>query len=344
MKESFPLINLVLINKKKEIKMNKPNSKNPNLDIKTKNFLKNIDSLGKTPLYEMKPDEARAFLQEVQQIYDYKLEADVTDTEISTANADTITLRIVRPPGNKEKLPAIIYIHGGGWVMGDKVSHENLIKKLALHTKSVVIFPEYTPSPETVYPHAINQIYSIIQYIYNNPTEFNIDNSKIAIAGDSAGGNMAAAIALKSKAENGPDIKFQLLLYPVTDAKMKSDSYKEFENGPWLTKKSMEYFWNAYLNDKNHEEGIYVSPIYAEPEELKGLPPALIITNENDVLRDEGEEYGRKLTEAGVNVMNVRINGTIHDSMMLNGLSETPPVKAAFYLTCKTLKKALHNE
>ena len=227
--------------------------------------------------------------------------------------------------------------------MGDRYTHLNLIKRLARHTKSAVIFPEYTHSPEAVYPEAINQIYSVLKYIYNNPTEFNIDNSKIAIAGDSAGGNMAAAITLKSKNENGPDIKFQLLLYPVTDAKMKSDSYKEFENGPWLTKKSMEYFWKAYLNNKKQEEDIYVSPVYAEIDDLRGLPPALIITNENDVLRDEGEEYGRKLTEAGVSVMNVRINGTIHDCMMLNGLSQTPPVKAAFYLTCKTLKKVLHN-
>lgn len=324
--------------------MRTPNSKNPDIDLTTKKFLEEVSALDTPSIPEMTADEARNFLREIQHIYDYEQEAVVEDTEISTANSETIPLRIVRPAGyENEELPVIIYIHGGGWVMGDRYTHLNLIKRLARHTKSAVIFPEYTHSPEAVYPEAINQIYSVLKYIYNNPTEFNIDNSKIAIAGDSAGGNMAAAITLKSKNENGPDIKFQLLLYPVTDAKMKSDSYKEFENGPWLTKKSMEYFWKAYLNDKKQEEDIYVSPVYAEIDDLRGLPPALIITNENDVLRDEGEEYGRKLTEAGVSVMNVRINGTIHDCMMLNGLSQTPPVKAAFYLTCKTLKKVLHN-
>ena len=276
--------------------MRTPNSKNPDIDLTTKKFLEEVSALDTPSIPEMTADEARNFLREIQHIYDYEQEAVVEDTEISTANSETIPLRIVRPAGDEnEKLPAIIYIHGGGWVMGDRYTHLNLIKRLARHTKSAVIFPEYTHSPEAVYPEAINQIYS------------------------------------------------QLLLYPVTDAKMKSDSYKEFENGPWLTKKSMEYFWKAYLNDKKQEEDIYVSPVYAEIDDLRGLPPALIITNENDVLRDEGEEYGRKLTEAGVSVMNVRINGTIHDCMMLNGLSQTPPVKAAFYLTCKTLKKVLHN-
>lgn len=322
--------------------MTKPNSENPDLTTRTKEFLENVAKMNKPPLYEMKPEEAREFLKEVQKNYTQDIDAQITDTELFTPIADNVPVRIVRPAGNHEKLPVILYIHGGGWVMGDKYTHDAIIKKLANCTKSVVVFPEYTLSPEVVYPYAFTQIYAVLDFIFNNPDQFNIDSSRIAIAGDSAGGNMAAAIALKSKNENGPKIKFQALFYPVTDAKMQSESYNEFAEGPWLTKKAMEYFWDAYLTEKDLAEDPYVSPLYASLEDLKELPPTLIITDENDVLRDEGEEFGRKLTQAGVDVMSVRINGTCHDFMVLNGLSETAPAKAAFALACKVLKKALH--
>ena len=179
----------------------------------------------------------------------------------------------------------------------------------------------------------------MLEYVYNYPDEFDIDRDNIVIAGDSAGANMTAACALKSKVENLPPVKAQILLYPVTDASMDTKSYDDFKDGPWLTKKAMEYFWHAYLPDKKTGEEIFISPLKAGIEDLKNLPPALIITVENDVLRDEGEEYARKLDKAGVKVSNVRINGTIHDFMMLNALCENIQTKCTFSLVCSYLNK-----
>ena len=219
-----------------------------------------------------------------------------------------------------------------------------LIKQLAINTNSVVIFPEYSRSPEAKYPVALKEIYSVLEYIYENPDEFNIDNDSIAIAGDSAGANMATVTALKAKNQNGPKLKFQCLFYPVTNADMDTKSYDLFKDGPWLSKKAMEWFFEAYAPDKESRNDIYVSPLKADEEDLKGLPPTLIITAENDVLRDEGEAYARKLDSAGVDVLNIRINGTIHDFLMLNALSDTRCAKGALNLACNMLKKALHKD
>lgn len=177
---------------------------------------------------------------------------------------------------------------------------------------------------------------------FSNPDDLNIDENRIAIAGDSAGGNMAAVTALKAKNLKGPKILFQCLFYPVTNADMDTKSFDDFKDGPWLTKKAMEWFWNAYVPEKKLREDPYISPLKADIDDLKGLPPALIISVENDVLRDEGEAYARKLDVAGVDVLNVRVNGTIHDFLMLNALSDTPQAKGALELACKVLKHALH--
>ena len=205
-----------------------------------------------------------------------------------------------------------------------------------------VVFVNYFRSPEAQYPQALEEIYLSLNYIYENSKNFNINPYKIIIAGDSAGGNMAAATCIRSQKEQGPKIAFQLLLYPVTDASMKTESYKLFKDEPWLTKKAMELFWDAYLPEKKERESIYLSLNNADIADLENLPPALIITAENDVLRDEGEEYARKLDEAGVDVISVRINNTHHDFMMLNALSESLPVKVAFYLVCSVLNCKLN--
>jgi len=227
--------------------------------------------------------------------------------------------------------------------MGDEKTHDRLIRKLAAGTNSVIAFVNYTRSPEAVYPKALNQAYGVLNYLYQNPEKFNIDSDRIAVAGDSAGGNMAAALALKTLREGGPQIIFQALFYPVTDANMDSASYREFKDGPWLTAKAMEYFWNAYLPDKSYKNDMYVSPLRACLEDLTGMPPALIITAENDVLRDEGEAFARKLDAAGVHVSSVRINMTIHDFMMLDGLQNSRAAKSAFVLASKVLSHKLHN-
>lgn len=166
-----------------------------------------------------------------------------------------------------------------------------------------------------------------------------IDASKLAVAGDSVGGNMAAVVSLMAKKRNGPKIKKQILIYPVTDASMSSQSYSDFADGPWLTKKAMEWFWDAYAPERKERHDIFVSPIEATLDDLKDLPPAIVITDENDVLRDEGEAYAAKLMEAGNKVISTRYNGTIHDFLMLDALGATGPAKSALRQIVGTLNR-----
>lgn len=318
-------------------------SKQPNLVKDVEKFVDELEKEGGKPLYDMTPEEAREFIISVQQKHPLQIEADVFDTNIFTETVDNVDVRIVRPLNNNEKLPVIIYAHGGGWVIGDKEVYDTLIKRLSTCANAAVFFVNYNRSPEDCYPTALNQIYGVMDYVYNHPAEFNVDSEKMVIAGDSAGANLAAAAALKAKDENGPKILCQILLYPVTDSKMDTKSYDKFKKGPWLTKKAMEYFWDSYEPDKKLREEKYLSMLRVSEDDLRGLPPALVITAENDVLRDEGEEFARKLDEADVKAVNVRINGTIHDFMMLNALADTMPTKIAFTIVCAKLKKMFNN-
>lgn len=320
--------------------------KYPNLDPITCKFVQELE-LNKEakPLYELSPQDARKFLLDLQM----QNNSEIDDIEVfdrfilSDMNAD-IDIRIVRPIGkNSEVLPLILYIHGGGWVMGDKETHDLLIKKLSKCTNSTVAFVNYSRSPEAAYPVALNECYSVLKYLYNNHSAFNIDPYKIIVAGDSAGGNIAAVLSLKSKLEDGPKILHQLLLYPVIDSNMDTNSYKDFKNGPYLTKKSMEYFWDAYVPDKKLRKDKYVSPIYAELSDLNGIAPATIIVAENDVLRDEGEQYARKLQQAEVDTFCIRINGTCHDFLMLNALSKSVPSIGTFGIISHILNKSLYH-
>lgn len=315
----------------------------PNLDNITQAFIDEIENRGGKPLYDITPDEARHFLYNLQQEFHSNIEAYTENITIFSTTAGDISVRLIRP-GNHidEKLPVIIYCHGGGWVMGDADTYDMTIRTIANHTKSVVAFINYPRSPEFQYPDALNQISATIKHFAENGSDYNIDTQRIAIAGDSAGGNMAAAAAIKNQKEGGIKLCFQALIYPVTDSDMNTDSYKEYKDGPWLSKKAMEYFWNSYIPDKNKRKYLFVSPLKADIEDLCGLPPTLIITAENDVLRDEGEAYARKLIEAGVDTACVRINNTCHDFILLNALRESMATKAGYKILCKFLKHALY--
>ena len=235
--------------------------------------------------------------------------------------------------------------------MGDTTTHDLLVRRLALGVGAVVIFVDYDRSPEAKYPVAIEQDYAVTEYIAKHGDEFGVDARRLAIGGDSVGGNMTAVVALLAKERKGPDLKAQLLFYPVTDAAMKDGSFQEFTNGPWLTTKAMEFFWNAYEPDAAKRAArlallarmrdVHLSPLNATAEQLKGQPPALIITAENDVLRDEGEAYARKLTEAGVRSVVTRYNATIHDFVMLNALATAPAAEAAVAQTRGFLRETL---
>ena len=323
--------------------MFEPYSNLPYLETVSREFLDRIKLMNPKPIQEMTSSEARQFLLEIQRQSHSPIGAKVDDIEIFTKLAGTVSLRLVRPLNYNESLPVNLYFHGGGWVMGDKETHDMLIRQLAVCTNSVVVFVNYSRSPEAIYPMALNQAYGTLLYLYENASEFNMYSDRIILTGDSAGGNLATATALKSIKEGGPKIQYQALLYPVTDANMDSPSYEKFKDGPWLTKRAMEYFFNAYLPDKSLKNEIYVSPLRAELNDLSGMPSTLIITAENDVLRDEGEAYARKLDLAGVDVICARINSVYHDFMMLNDLQMSKSVKGAFSLLCNVLKTKLHN-
>jgi acetyl esterase len=238
-------------------------------------------------------------------------------------------------------LPVVIYFHGGGWVLGSQNTHDRLVRDLVNGTKAAFVFVNYTLSPEAQFPVPIEQAYAATKYIAEHGKQFGLDSSRLAVAGDSVGGNMVAVVTQFAKERQGPVICYQVLFYPVTDASLSQKSYEEFANGPWLTKAAMEWFWDAYAPNKGDRKKTTASPLSATLEQLKGLPPALVIVDENDVLRDEGEEYARKLIQAGVDVTAVRVLATHHDFALLNALADTPATKATVQLASQKLSEAL---
>jgi acetyl esterase/lipase len=270
---------------------------------------------------------------------DIKIPADVEDINIPGGPNGQVSLRIIRPKEKKGPLPVVIYIHGGGWILGDKNTHDRLIREIANGSNTAVVFVNYTPSPEAKYPVAIEEAYTATKYIAENGTDLNLDSSKIVVAGDSVGGNMATAVTLMAKERGGPEIQFQLLFYPVTDANFDTTSYLELANLHWLSREAMKWFWDNYLPDQEKRRQPTASPLQASLETLRGLPPALIINGEFDPLSDEGQSYAHKLIEAGVKVTAVRYLGTIHDFVMLNPISDTPATRAAISQANEVLKK-----
>ncbi len=304
---------------------------------KVKEFIENTEKAGGKPLYELTPKQARQVLTSVQ-----SFPATAPDTDVETryvdVNGTKIAVKIHRPKGIDVKLPTVFYIHGGGWVLGDDTTHDRLMRELAAGVPAAVVFPVYTPSPEAAFPQPTEELFTVLKYVVLHADELRLDASRLTVAGDSVGGNMAIAMALKAKKEGAPKIGFQLLLYPVTDAAMETESYHRFENGPWLTKKAMAWFWKLYAPNSADRASVLSSPLSASAEQLKDLPPALVITAENDVLRDEGEAFARKLNDAGVKTTSVRFNGTIHDFMMLNPIAQSAATRDAVLLAVAKLR------
>lgn len=290
-------------------------------------------------LYELGPEGARKVLDDLQAAPIAKL--DVDDRWITVAcRFGDVAVRIVTPPGTTGLLPAVLYIHGGGWVLGNAGTHDRLVRELANGAGAAIVFVEYDRSPEAHYPVAIEQAYAVAQWITQQGAEHGLDAERMAIAGDSVGGDMTAAVAIMAKQRG--DVRFihQSLYYPVTDAGQDTASYAEFADGPFLTAKAMAWFWDCYLPDEAKRSEITASPLRAGLDDLRGLPPALVIVDENDVLRDEGEAYARKLTAAGVPTTSLRVNGIIHDFMMLNPVRETAATTVAIEIAIQSLRKA----
>ncbi|WP_202594196.1 alpha/beta hydrolase [Frateuria defendens] len=295
----------------------------------TQAFLDQLAAQGGKPIYRLSYADARQVLEGAQKNPASLLPADVQDLTIPGGAAGQVSIRVVRPQGVKEPLPAVVYFHGGGWVLGSKNTHDRLIREIANGARAAVVFVNYTPAPEAQYPVQINQGYAALRWVAGHGAEIGVAPGRIALAGDSVGGNMVAAVSLLAKQQGGPALKGQLLFYPVTDANLDDGSYRSFANGPWLTRNAMAWFWDAYLPDKAKRNEPTASPLRAGIDQLKGLPEALVITDENDVLRDEGEAYAHKLEQAGVRVTATRYLGTIHDFVMLNAISDTPATRAA---------------
>ena len=314
----------------------------PGVEHQTQAFLDALAAGGGKPLEHLSPKDARAVLSGAQA----SVKVDLSGVEVSSRSIQVagqpVQLKIVRPAKVRGELPVFMFFHGGGWVLGDYPTHERLIHDLVLGSGAVAVYVDYTASPEARYPTAINQAYAATRWVAEHGREIGVDSRRLAVAGNSVGGNMAAVVALMAKEQKTPDLRFQLLLWPVTNARFDSPSYQQFAEGHFLTRGMMNWFWDSYTSDPQQRAEIHASPLQASIEQLRGLPPALVQTAEFDVLRDEGEAYARKLDSAGVAVTAVRYNGMIHDFGLLNPLSSIPEVQAAVRQAAAELKAHLN--
>ncbi|MFJ4369987.1 alpha/beta hydrolase [Streptomyces chartreusis] len=291
-------------------------------------------------LFDLGPAEGRKVVDEVQSGEIAKPDVDEEWVTVAGGPTGEVRARVVRPAGATGTLPVIIYIHGAGWVFGNAHTHDRLVRELAVGTGAAVVFPEYDLSPEARYPVAIEQNYAVAQWVVREGADNGLDAGRIAVAGDSVGGNMTAALTLMAKERGDVPLVQQVLFYPVTDASFDTASYRQFAEGYFLRRDAMQWFWDQYTTEEAERAQVTASPLRAGVEQLQGLPPALVITAEADVLRDEGEAYAGKLREAGVPVTAVRYQGVIHDFVMLNALRETRGAEAAIGQAVSVLRGA----
>ena len=310
------------------------------IDRDVKEFLKVLNA-GGPPLETLDKKTARLVLVNAQASVPVDLSGVETTEKKINAEGSEISLTIVRPEGVTEVLPAFVFIHGGGWILGDFPTHQRLVRDLVVESGAVAVFVNYTPSPEAQYPVAINQIYAATKWVSENGSQINVDGSRLAVVGNSVGGNMSAITTLLAKAKGGPKISLQILMWPVTDAQFDDESYALYGEQRFLTTPLMKWMFDQYTTDPDERAQKLVSPLQASLDDLKGLPPALIQVAENDILRDQGEAYGRKLNKAGVKVATVRYNGMIHDFGLLNALATIPAVRSLILQASAELKKYL---
>jgi acetyl esterase/lipase len=299
-----------------------------------------VDATARPPfLHQLDPAEGRAVVDSVQ-----SPETAVAGTSVATVEVGNgLSVDIFRPDNAEGRLPVVVYTHGAGWVFGSAHTHGRLVRELALAADAAVVFVNYSLSPEARYPVAIEQVHTVASWVVTDGAHHELDGSRLAVAGDSVGGNMTAALTLLAKERGGPDIRAQVLFYPVTDASFDTASYEEFREGYFLSREGMRWFWDQYTTDEQQRAQPTASPLRATTEQLTGLPPALVITAEADVLRDEGEAYANRLRDAGVQVVAVRYQGIVHDFVMLDTLRATNAAEAAITQAGSYLRSALHD-
>jgi acetyl esterase len=289
--------------------------------------------------FTLGPQQGRLALEEAQSGTIRKPAVDMEDLTITDGPSAQVALRILRPQNAQAPLPVILYIHGAGWVFGSPQTYDRLVRELAVGAGAAVVFPVYRLCPEVRYPTALEECYMVARWVERCGQDHGLDAERLAVAGDGVGGNMATVITLLSRERGGPNIRLQMLFYPVTDAAFDTASYHQFAEGYHLRRDAMMWFWDQYTRHPGERNEITASPLRASVEQLQGLPPALIITAEADVLRDEGEAYANKLREAGVRVMAVRFQGTIHDFVMLNALATSAAARGAIALATAWLRE-----
>lgn len=293
-------------------------------------------------IYEVAPEEGRKILSDLQSGEGVERpEVDEKWVDVDAGQWGTVRTRIIRPKGVEGPLPVVFYIHGAGWVFGDEHTHDRIFRELAVGAGAAGVFPVYDRAPEKGYPTQVEQNYAVGQWVVEHGVEHGLDTSRIAVTGESVGGCMSAVFALMNKDRGGIDLKAQVLLYPVTNADFGTPSSLQFAEGYYLTREGMQWFWDAYTTDPAQRAEKYASPLQASLEDLEGLPPTLVITDEADVLRDEGEQYANKLREAGVDVTSVRVAGMVHDFLLLDTLRNTKGANVARHLAIEALKTAL---
>jgi acetyl esterase len=297
-----------------------------------------VEATAKPPyIFQLPPADGRKALDDLQATTTVA-KLPVEDEWIDLSD---VRVRLVKPADSTGPLPVVVYIHGAGWVFGDAGTHDRLVREIAVGAGAAVVFPEYSRSPEARYPVAIEQNYSAYRWVADHGAEHNLDSTRIAVAGDSVGGNMAAALTIMAKQRGGPALAAQVLFYPVTDAGFDTGSYHQFAEGYYLRRDGMQWYWDQYTTDPGQRAEITASPLRATTEQLTGLPAALVITGEADVLRDEGEAYAAHLRAAGVPVTAVRYQGIIHDFVMLDALRGTHAAQAAITQAASFLRDAL---
>mgnify|MGYP000562907356 FL=1 len=319
-----------------------PAEKDPQILLQIRDFLNALNNSGGKPLETMTPQDARQVLIDAQKSVEFDY-SDIVESEREiTQDGYTVNIHIVKPTDAvSEKLPVFMFIHGGGWILGDYPTHRRLVRDLVVNSGAAAVFTDYTPSPEAKYPTAINQIYAATKWVSENGDQIGVDGKNMAAAGNSVGGNMTAVLCLMAKDKGGPEIKFQLLLWPVTDADFTRESWQKYAEGRFLTASLMKWMWDNYTTDLEQRKEYYATPFSASIEKLKGLPPALVQLAENDILFDEGLAYARKLDEAGVPTTIQTFNGFIHDYGLLNPLDHIDAVKFSSEQAALGLKKAL---
>ncbi|MFK0114166.1 alpha/beta hydrolase fold domain-containing protein [Streptomyces sp. NPDC091217] len=311
------------------------------LEKPAQDFLNQLAAADGTPLYKLSYSAARETLNKAQAGPVRMLPAQISEHSVPGGPTGPVNVHVVRPEGVTGNLPGVVYIHGGGWILGNFKTHERLVRQIANGSRAAVVFVDYTPSPEARFPVPVEQAYTVAKWLASNGKQFGVDPSRLAVAGDSVGGDMTAAVALLAKQRGGPQFKKQVMMYPVTDADFNTASYKRFAENCWLTRAAMKWFWDAYAPNAKDRENPIAAPLRATVDQLRGLPPALVITD-SDVLLDEGQAYAAKLKRAGVPTSATHYPAITHDFMMLNALSDTESDKKAVAEVSAALNAALY--